>query len=35
VLLSYMIDGKHVVDASDPEQVQALNKIVAASCTTG
>jgi spermidine synthase len=28
VLLSYMIDGKHVVDASDPKQLQELDEIV-------
>jgi spermidine synthase len=28
VLLSYVIDGKHVVDASDPEQRRKLDEIV-------
>jgi spermidine synthase len=28
VLLNYVIDGKHVVDASDPRQLKKLNQIV-------
>jgi hypothetical protein len=27
-LLSYLIDGKHVIDASDPNQMKALDEIV-------
>ena len=28
MLLSYIIDGRHVVDASDPKQVEKLDEIV-------
>ena len=28
VLLSYVIDGKHVIDASDPQQMARLNEVV-------
>jgi spermidine synthase len=28
VLLSYVIDGKHVIDASDPKQMKKLDEII-------